>query len=155
MKKHIFFTAVLVSLMLGFAPGASSFLGGNFKTLTPENGVLKIPVKQIDDGNAHYFKTKSDNGVMVSFFTLKSKDGVIRAAIDACDVCYRGGKGYVQEGDFMVCEKCGQKFLSSRINIVKGGCNPAPLERINEDGFVIIKMADINQNSWYCEYKKQ
>ena len=80
---------------------------------------------------------------MVSFFTLKSRDGVIRAAIDACDVCFRTGKGYVQDGRFMVCENCGQKFISSRINIVKGGCNPAPLKREVIGEYLVIKMEDI------------
>ena len=29
----------------------------------------------------------------------------------------------------MVCNNCGQKFSSDLINEIKGGCNPAPLER--------------------------
>ena len=90
---------------------------------------------------------------MVTYFVLKSSDGVIRAAIDACDVCYRAGKGYTQEGDYMVCENCGQRFASTRINVVKGGCNPAPLNRVVKGSNLIIKIADINQNSWYCQYK--
>ncbi len=86
--------------------------------LTPQNGVIAIPLKDISDGKAHYFKVKAVDGVMVSFFTLKSRDGVIRAAIDACDVCYKAGKGYVQDGDFMICENCGQRFVSNRINVI-------------------------------------
>ena len=141
-------------LVLFFAtPAAFSFLGSKFEKLTPENGVLKIPVKQIDDGKAHYFMAKADDGIMVAFFTLKSRDGVIRAALDACDVCYRSGKGYFQQGDFMVCENCGQRFLSNRINVIKGGCNPAPLERNVVGKYLVIKMEDINKNSWYSKYK--
>ena len=135
-------------------PTAFSFFGGKFKNLTPESGTLKIPIKEISDGKAHFFKTKASDNVMVSFFILKSKDGIIRAAIDACDVCFKAGKGYVQDGEFMVCENCGQKFLSSRINDVKGGCNPAPLEREVIGDNLVIKMTDINKNSGYCKYKK-
>ena len=145
---------LIVTASLVFVSGAWALFGPRVDLLTPDNGVLKIALSDIDDGKAHYFKVKADDGTMVTFFALKSQDGVIRAAVDACDVCYRSGKGYVQEGDFMVCQNCGQKFASSRINVVKGGCNPAPLERQVEGKHLLIRMADINQNSWYCEFKK-
>ncbi len=154
-KKISAITALLLAVMLMVAPGAFSFFGDKFETVTPESGLIKIPVSDIDDGEAHYFKVRADDGVMVSFFTLKSRDGVIRAAIDACDVCYKAGKGYVQDGDFMVCTNCGQRFASNRINLVKGGCNPAPLNRNVAEGSLVISMADINKNSWYCKFKEQ
>jgi uncharacterized membrane protein len=94
------------------------------------------------------------DGIMVTFFVLKSDDGVIRSAIDACDVCYRAGKGYEQSGDEMVCQNCGMRFPSAKINEVKGGCNPAPLTRVIEGDKLVIAMADIDQNSWYCKFKK-
>ncbi|MBW2365809.1 MAG: DUF2318 domain-containing protein [Deltaproteobacteria bacterium] len=121
---------------------ALTLSGFKAKTLTPTTGVLTIPTKDI-----------SDDGTKVIFFVLKSSDGVIRAAIDACDVCYRSGKGYVQDGDYMVCTNCGRRFASNRINDVKGGCNPAPLDRKIVANNIMISMADINKNSWYCEYK--
>lgn len=154
MKKKIFITALVLIITI---PVAVFFIlnseGSAGNVLKPVNGVITIPTKTISDGKAHYFEVKSDNGIDVQFFTLKSKDGVIRAAIDACDVCYKSGKGYIQEGDFMVCTNCGRRFASDQINEVKGGCNPAPLNRKIEGENLMISMADINQNSWYCEYK--
>ena len=154
MKKRISILIMAVIVIFLTVPTAYSFFGVKFEKLTPENRMIKIPVNKIDDGKAHYFMAKADDGIMVSFFTLKSSDGIIRAAIDACDVCFRSGKGYIQQGDFMVCTNCGQKFPSSRINVIKGGCNPAPLERSVEGEFLVIKMDDINKNSWYCKFKK-
>ncbi len=153
MKKMKILIMVIIVIFVTVSM-AYSFFGAKFEKLTPENGMLKIPVDKINDGKAHYFMAKADDGVMVSFFTLKSSDGIIRAAIDACDVCFRSGKGYIQQGDFMVCTNCGQRFPSSRINVIKGGCNPAPLERIVQGKSLVIKMADINKNSWYCKFKK-
>lgn len=155
MKKTAIITLFIALIYLTFTPNAFSLWGIKFKKITPSNGVLNIPVANINDGKAHYFKVKADDGIMTSFFVLKSSDGVIRAAIDACDVCYRSGKGYVQEGDFMVCTNCGRRFVSTRINEVKGGCNPAPLERTVSGKKLVIEMKDINKNSWYCKYKKQ
>jgi uncharacterized membrane protein len=155
MKKTavIMLSFLVVSLIV--SPNAFSFWGTTFKKLTPSNEVIKIPVAKINDGKAHYFKVKAADDIMTYFFVLKSSDGVIRAAMDACDVCYRSGKGYVQEGDFMVCTNCGRKFASTRINVVKGGCNPAPLNRSIVGKNLVIQMKDINENSWYSKYKKQ
>jgi len=129
--------------------------GKTLNCLHPNIFKLNIPIADINNGKAHYFKVKADDGIIVSFFVLKSSDGVIRTAIDACDVCYRSGKGYVREGDFMVCANCGRKFSSTRINEVMGGCNPAPLKRTISGKSLVIEMKDINENSWCCKHKKQ
>ncbi len=151
---------IRVSMLIALAAFAVTssahawFGGGKFKALEPENGVISIPVNGISDGKAHYFKTKSDKGVMVEFFVVKSHDNIIRAAVDACDVCYRAGKGYIQEGNVMICENCGMRFATDRINEVKGGCNPAPLNRTVDKENLKISMEDINANAWLCEFKK-
>jgi uncharacterized membrane protein len=49
--------------------------------------------------------------------------------------------GYRQEGDQMVCNKCGQTFASNRINVATGGCNPIPLTREVAGGRVIVSAA--------------
>ena len=144
--------AAMSAVLVGTA--MAGLWGDKVKTLAPAKGRLEIPLASINDGKAHYFKVQASDGVMVTFFVLKSNDGVIRAAIDACDVCYRAGKGYEQNGDEMVCLNCGMRFASARINEVKGGCNPAPLTRTIEGDKLVIDMADIDQNSWYCKFKK-
>ncbi len=149
------FTAIFVLLLiLVVSAPAHALFGNKFEPLMPDNGNLYISVSNIDDGQAHYFEVKAGDGVMVKFFIVKSQDGIIRAAIDACDVCYKAGKGYVQEDNFMICTNCGRRFATDRINEVKGGCNPAPLLRKIEGNNLVISMKDINSNSWYCKYKR-
>ncbi|MCK5541783.1 MAG: DUF2318 domain-containing protein [Desulfobacterales bacterium] len=112
-------TSMLICLViLGISMPAYALFGEKFKPLKPKNGTLSIPVKDINDGQAHYFKVKADDGVMVSFFTVKSQDGIIRAAIDSCDVCYKSGKGYVQDGDIMICTNCGRRFASIVVGVI-------------------------------------
>lgn len=144
---------VLSAAIIAGPVPANAFFGSKFQKLTPRDANLYIPVKDISDGKAHYYKVKSDKGVMVKFFVVKSHDDVIRAAVDACDVCYRSGKGYVQEGSVMVCTNCGMRFASDRINEVKGGCNPTPLERRVNGENLIISMDQINANAWLCKFK--
>ena len=131
---------------------SSSTAGKSGGLVTPTNGKLEIAVAEISDGKAHHFQVKSDDGTMVTFFVLKSADGVLRAAIDACDVCYRSGLGYYQEGDNMVCKNCGQKFASNKINVIKGGCNPAPLNRSVENGKLVIQVKDILDGKQYFNF---
>jgi uncharacterized membrane protein len=149
MKKIIIVTLILLlSATTGY-----SFFGSKYKKLKPVNGQVKIQLSSVGDGDAHFFQVKSVNNIDMKFFVLKSSDGIFRAAVDACDVCYRSGKGYKKSGNYMVCNNCGMKFLSTRINVVKGGCNPAPLNRINDGKSLIIKMSDINSNDWYSKYQ--
>lgn len=124
---------------------------------------LYIPISKINDGEAHFYKYPSSTGKTIRFFVLKSSDGIYRAAFDACDVCYREGKGYRQDGDIMICNNCGRKFPSVRINVEQGGCNPAPLERHMGDsehkpvplssgvegGYLVIKKSDIETGARY------
>ena len=116
---------------------------------------VSFPVQAFADGKAQYFQYPMGNGVTVRFFILRSSDGIVRAAYDACDVCWREGKGYYQDGDFMVCRNCGQRFASVKVNEIKGGCNPAPLNRTIVGDKLVIKIADIVQGSQYFDLAKR
>jgi uncharacterized membrane protein len=103
---------------------------------------VAFPASLFEDGKARHFEHVSGN-LTIKYFILKSSDGIVRAAFDACDVCWKAGKGYYQEGDNMVCRNCGRRFASVKVNEVQGGCNPAPLNRKVENGKVIIEVKDI------------
>ncbi|MCB2191655.1 MAG: DUF2318 domain-containing protein [Deltaproteobacteria bacterium] len=117
--------------------------------------VVALDASLFEDGKARHFELKGEGGMLVRYFVIKSSDGVIRAAYDACDVCWPEGKGYYQEGDMMVCANCGKRFPSIKVNEVKGGCNPAPLLRRVENGKVIIRLADIAEGRRYFNFSKR
>jgi uncharacterized membrane protein len=146
MFRKTFFTSLLLILfsVIFFSQQCQAVFGlfSQYSSVKVSDGVVEIPVADVNDGNAHYY-VHEDSGQDIKFFVLKSRDGVIRAAFDACDVCYKAQKGYSQEGDFMVCTNCGQRFHSTRINVVEGGCNPAPLQRIVSGNQLIIIEKDI------------
>jgi len=112
------------------------------------------PLKAFQNGEARFYSHPAGNGVTVKYFILKSSDGVIRAAFDACDVCWREGKGYVQKGDFMICKNCGRRFASVRINDEQGGCNPAPLARSIKGDNVVLQVKDILDGRKYFDFGK-
>ncbi len=120
----------------------------------PENQVT-YSVKTFDDGKAKHFQYKTPEGITVKYFILKSSDGVVRAAFDACDVCWPSGKGYYQDGDVMVCRNCGRRFASVKVNEVKGGCNPAPLKREVVGDQLVIQVSDLVEGNQYFDFSKR
>ena len=113
--------------------------------------VVTFPASLFEDGKARHFEHVNGD-ITVRYFILKSSDGILRAAFDACDVCWPAGKGYYQDGDYMVCRNCGRRFASVLVNEVKGGCNPAPLNRRMENGKLVIQVKDILGGRQYFNF---
>ncbi len=138
--------SIVTILMLALAT-VPVVLAWNFSVPTqevkPSNGAFAFPVSAFQDGKARYFQFSPSANQKIRFFVVKSTDGVIRAAFDACDVCWRAQKGYVQQGNDMVCANCGLKFRTDKVNMVTGGCNPAALKRTVQGGNVIISQQDV------------
>ena len=111
---------------------------------------VTIPVAELSDGQAHYYSYDA-GGVEVKYFVMQSKDGEYRAAFDACDVCFPNKKGYTQQGDQMVCNNCGQRFDSNKINELQGGCNPSPIERTVTGQDLVLKTADLQAGVQYFQ----
>ncbi len=129
--------------------------GSTARTAEPVSSpaaMVSFPVEQFADGRAQFFEHRSA-GLTIRYFILRSADGVLRAAFDACDVCWPAGRGYVQQGDEMVCRNCNRRFASAQVNEVSGGCNPAPLTRSLQEGRLVLNIADIEQGRRYFDFK--
>jgi uncharacterized membrane protein len=126
----------------------STGLGSQYPLVTGANGVASVPAVELADGQARYYAIRSGQK-LVPFFVVQGSDGVVRAALDACDVCFASKKGYHQEGDVMVCNNCGTRFPLTLINVEKGGCNPSPLQAVVKDGQVIIQLAELTAGARY------
>jgi uncharacterized membrane protein len=150
-------------LVVAFAAVSAGMLDGLFKKSPAETAkaagvvemaeAVKIPLKALDSGKALFLSLES-GGRQMYYFALKSRDGAYRAALDACDVCFKSNRGYRQEGDLMVCNNCGQSFPSNRIGEIKGGCNPHPLARVIEGQDLVIRKADILARGDYFARKR-
>jgi uncharacterized membrane protein len=149
-------TAVLVLVALvAIGIGFSSFVsetgresGGNNAPVaeaadkTPGDGDLFIPASEITEKATFYPVTV--DGVKMEIFAVKAPDGTIRTAFNTCQVCYDSGRGYyIQDGSVFVCQNCGNRFRTSDIEKIKGGCNPVPImpenKIVDENGITISK----------------
>jgi uncharacterized membrane protein len=141
----------IAALLLGVVALAVVARGRGVESLSAARAGadVAIPLGDVADGVARFYRYTTAAGREVRFFVMRSSDGVVRAAFDSCDVCYREKKGYRQEGNAMVCVNCGQRFQSTDINEVRGGCNPAPLEREVREGQVLLSGAALSAGAWY------
>ena len=156
-RLPLFIGIVAAIMIVAAAVVYSNLSNGNSSAIasapaTAGSTSVSFPASLFEDGKARHFE-HVDGKHTIRYFVLKSSDGIIRAAFDACDVCWPAGKGYYQEGDNMVCRNCGRRFASILVNEVKGGCNPAPLKRTMENGKLVIQIKDIQEGRQYFNFE--
>jgi hypothetical protein len=131
--------------------GSVEFSGTKGEKLVFANQQVNLPVESFDDGQAHYYNVDLDSGKTVYFFVVKDKNGIYRAAANACQVCADSKMGFRQEGDFMVCNTCGNKYPLEKIATEKGGCNPVPISpNVTVEGSnLILDQSEVEQIASY------
>jgi uncharacterized membrane protein len=125
---------IIIAALIAIGAASYMLLGGNdeknestmAKSVTDKNGNMVIPISEITDKASFYSYDELDSKMEV--IAVKASDGTIRTAFNTCQVCYGSGKGYyVQEGDKLVCQNCGNTFGMDDVEVTKGGCNPVPI----------------------------
>lgn len=95
-------------------------------TSIKKDGYLAIPIAGLSQ-TASFYKADLD-GTEVELVALKDSKGNLCTAFNACQVCYSSGRGYYrQEGEYLVCQNCGNSFTIDQVGIASGGCNPWPI----------------------------
>jgi hypothetical protein len=106
----------------------------------PEGADIVILLSDVTE-TARFYPTTAE-GVDLEVLAIRAPDGTVRTAFNTCQVCFNSGRGYyVQEGDNLVCQNCGNQFAASRVEIESGGCNPVPIfegDKVTDDTTVTI-----------------
>ncbi|OIO45852.1 MAG: hypothetical protein AUJ31_03130 [Parcubacteria group bacterium CG1_02_39_15] len=130
-----------------------AFLTRGFGLFQPKqidsDDFVQIPVSEITNQAKWYEYDLGEK--KIKFFVVRAEGESIKTAFDACDVCYYSGKGYRQEGDYMVCNNCGNRYPIAGLgteNKTPGGCWPGYLPNVVEGEYVLIKVKDLANNSW-------
>jgi high-affinity iron transporter len=109
-------------------------------TVTFSNGEVRIPGRQVPDGDLSRFVVDV-NGTQVRFWLYKKPDGKIATVFDACEIC--GAAGFYKGPNGVVCKNCASPINGQSIGSA-GGCNPVPLKaELTSDNTVIIHQADV------------
>lgn len=149
--KKTYFWGVLVLIVLGFFIFGRGAITGNVVGTASANE-LSIPLSEIS-AEAKWYESDIE-GTRVRYFVVKSSDGTIKTAFDACDVCYGSRKGYRQEGNMMICNNCGNKYPITGLgteNKAGGGCWPGYLPSKIVGDNLVIKSSDIAKGKYRFE----
>ena len=162
MKRKNMVLAAIIVFALGITTYSVFFTGGNgsetvssVQSVTNESGDMEIPISDITEDASFYAYDELESKMEV--IAVKASDGTIRTAFNTCQVCYSSGKGYyVQEGDQLVCQNCGNTFSMDDVEVTRGGCNPVPINdeqtKTNSDTIVIpkefLKEAEVIFKNW-------
>jgi len=79
-RKFIMFSLLL--LLSIFSGGCSSDLPKEHNVVEPQNGMIRIPLKEVDDGNVHFF-TYKQGGQHINFFVRRDVAGCPPASTPA------------------------------------------------------------------------
>jgi hypothetical protein len=130
------------------ASSASSNAGATQSVAQSQDQVVRIPLADLSD-KAKFFEFPASDGRTVRFFAVRSADGIYRAALDACDVCYHAKKGYKQEGDKMICKNCGLSFEVAKVGSGVGGCHPIGIANRVEGNQLVINAKELENRVGY------
>jgi len=124
--------------------------GDSARNVQAVDGRVSIDVSALAEGEAAHYRYR-EGKVSVRFFLVRDVRGTVRAALDACEVCWREDKGYklVKNDGAMLCVNCGRRFPLDRIGAIRGGCNPHPVAFELEEGKVLIPATELMDGAGY------
>jgi uncharacterized membrane protein len=127
MKKLIFQAALVWSMLALVVSGG---LAAQDREVARDRDLV-IALNDIS-ATAQFYPVEIE-GTRMEVFAVRAPDGTIRTAFNTCQSCYASGRGYyVQQGDRLVCQNCGQRFRLTQVEVRSGGCNPVPIFPANK-----------------------
>ena len=128
--------ALSISYLLGVSLLVAAGRGDDPSPISlPFRETIRIPLAEIQGSRMRKYSVQVD-GVDVRFFIVRSGEGKIAVALDACAICPL--KGYYLDGEHVVCRNCGAPIAFDTIGI-PGGCNPVPLKAVVEGDAVLVR----------------
>jgi len=130
------------------APKTAAPSGASLTSVAETGADVSIAKSEITE--TAKFIPYNAGGTNMELIAVKAPDGTVRTALNTCQVCYDSGRGYyVQEGDELVCQNCGNRFQISQVEKQKNGCNPVPIleDSKTDDGTTITISKDFLQQS--------
>ena len=116
------------------------------KSADVENEKVKVQTSELSEQVT--FVDYDSKGTKMEVMLVKTPDGVIRGALNTCQVCNGSPYAYFeQQGDKVICQNCHNQFLLTDIGVSHGGCNPVPIDFKEQDGYVVIDTAILDQNA--------
>lgn len=130
----------------------------------PEDGIIRIPIETIDDGNLHRYTVATD-GLEIRFFVLRTSLGKFSTAFDACYACYNYGRYFLRDGE-LICSQCDAPSSLMRLkstaseelrdenmsgSMEGNRCSPIYLPSVFNNGEIHVSLSDLKQEKKYFD----
>ena len=108
-------------------------------------------IQSKDIGTAASYFDYDANGINVQVFAVQASDGTIRLALNTCQICNGSPYAYFeQDGDWFICQNCRNRFASTDVGVLNGGCNPVPITDqvyTEQDGTITIPASFLDESA--------
>jgi high-affinity iron transporter len=132
---------VILALTADFIYARASNAQPAVTQLTAQGSQLRVPIRDVQDGEMHLFSTDIGGGQIVRFMIIKKPDGW-GTALDACRIC--GAEGYRQDGQNVICRHCGSAIYVPTIGQA-GGCNPIGVPSKVDGADLVLDISALTQ----------
>jgi high-affinity iron transporter len=111
--------------------------------ITFTNGKVVISTKDLPQGELQRYAANV-NGTRVRFLLYRKPDNKIASVFDACQIC--GGIGFYKGATGLICKNCAAPINPQSVG-QSGGCNPIPLQSVQDGDSVVISLSDLAQQT--------
>ena len=111
--------------------------------ITFTNGKAVISTKDLPQGELQRYAANV-NGTRVRFLLYRKPDNKIASVVDACQIC--GGIGFYKGASGLICKNCAAPINPQSVG-QPGGCNPIPLQSVQDGDSVVISITDLAQHT--------
>jgi FTR1 family protein len=133
----VFISAITAEVIYAEAPPPLS----QATEITFTNGKAAISTKDLPKGELQRYAANV-NGARVRFLLYRKPDGNIASVFDACQIC--GGVGFYKGTSGIICKNCAAPINPQSVGQT-GGCNPIPLQTVQDGDSVVISITDVAQ----------
>jgi len=132
---------VILALTADFIYARASTAPPRVTQLNAQGDELRVPIRDVQDGDMHLFSTDIGRGQVVRFMVIKKPNGW-GTALDACRIC--GAEGYRQDGQNVICRHCGSAIYVPTIGQA-GGCNPIGVASRVDGADLVLDISALTQ----------
>jgi uncharacterized membrane protein len=132
---------VILVLTADFIYARANMAAPSVTQMNAQGNQVRVPIRDVQDGDMHLFSTAIDGGQTVRFMIIKKPDGW-GTALDACRIC--GAEGYRQDGQNVICRHCGSAIYVPTIGQA-GGCNPIGVPSHVDGGDLVLDISALTQ----------
>jgi high-affinity iron transporter len=132
---------VILALTADFIYARASTAPPKVTQLNAQGDELRVPIRDVQDGDMHLFSADVGGGQVVRFMIIKKPNGW-GTALDACRIC--GAEGYRQDGQNVICRHCGSAIYVPTIGQA-GGCNPIGVASRVDGADLVLDISALTQ----------